>query len=247
MQMLNWIDAKNEYIAQLTRYGKLLKDLDSRYFETCAESTSLDGLTGAIVRRAQWDLDNLLKWIDGPVFLVAYCSRSLLELSVMMWSIDRNRDFRRWYGFMARDLIELASKVTGTSEAENTEMAAVVQDLTDRYSAAGITIPAGHEDSKQEAKSAGYLKEYNDVFQLLSKFVHPTPLTLLLPSRMVTGTIAVRYCLVTSLKYLRTVYCLAAAQSGYNPPGGEMDVEHELAILRQELDPKSDSASSSLI
>jgi len=235
-QIGDWSDVRGNYATKLSQYQKWLEALDTQYFRSCRGNTSLDGVTGSIVRRAVWDLGNLVKWLDGPVFLVAYCTRSLLELTVMMWSLDRDKDFRRWYGYMASDLIELAADVTGASDTERNEMEAVVQDFKNRYAAAGVEIPKGHENSRIEARRAGYLREYDDVFRLLSKYVHPTPLTLLLPTQMTAGPMILRYFYMRSLKYLRTVYCLAAAQSGYNPAGDDVNVTRELEILRADLD-----------
>ena len=243
-QMESWDTAHSNYILQLERYRTWFGILVSEYFSSCSGKVTLDGLIGAVVSRARSDADNLRQWIDEPISLVAYCTRSLLELSTMMWSIDRNRDLGRWYGFMVRDLIEVVRKVTGTSASEKTEMAKVLDDISVEYCAAGIAIPEHHENSKDEAQGAGYLKEYDEVNQLLSKYIHPTPLTLIGPEQLVDSVIVRRYFLMKSMKYLRTIYCLAAKQSGYNPAGAEVDVTRQLAILRADLDPEVNPSSS---
>ena len=89
LQMESWDKAHSKYVLQLDRYRTWFGILMSEYLLSCSGKITRDGLTGAIVGRTQLDLANLIQWIDGPIFLIAYCTRSLLELATASWSIEQ--------------------------------------------------------------------------------------------------------------------------------------------------------------
>jgi len=229
----DWNQARDRYVEQFTRYRAWLGELLDHHYADNLDQLSQDGMTGRIVGRTIWALENLMKWMDAPVPLVAYCVRSLLELATILWSVERRGDWLRWYGFAATDLIDCARKSALQDPDSEDEGLRVVEDLKQAYQKAGIDVPKEAEKTFAEAENGGYSSEYAETFKLLSKFVHPTPLVLFGPAGLYDNDVFRRFFLMKSLKYLRTVYCLAAEQSGYNP--AEIDVAGELARLRAEL------------
>lgn len=240
-QMESWDTAHSNYTLQLERYRTWFGILASEYFSSCSGKVTRDGLTGAIVGRTQLDLDNLIQWMDGPIFLIAYCTRSLLELATSLWSIEERGDWRRWYGLMARDLIDIVKRTSAIDPDGEEEAVSTIQAFRADFVKSGIPVADHTQSFREEAKNGHYKREYDEVFQLLSKYVHPTPVTLIGPEQLVDSVIVRRYFLMKSLKYLRTIYCLAAKQSGYNPAG--LDLKRQLLDLRANLDLATDSST----
>ena len=240
-QMESWEKACRNYALQLDRYHTWFGVLASEYFSSCSGKVTRDGLTGAIVGRAQLDLGNLIQWMDGPIFLIAYCTRSLLELATASWSIEQTGDWRRWYGLMARDLIDIVERTSAIDPDGGEEAASTIQVFRADFGRSGIPISDHTQSFHEEAKNGHYKREYDEVFQFLSKYVHPTPVTLIGPEQLVDSVIVRRFFLMKSMRYLCTIYCLAAQQSGYNPAG--IDVKEHLSILRTDLDPEVNPSS----
>jgi len=215
--------------------------LASQYFSSCTGKVTRDGLTGAIVGRARFDVGNLIQWMDGPIFLLAYCTRSLLELATASWSIEETGDWSRWYGLMAKDLIDIVERASAIDPDGGEEAASTIQAFRADFGRSGIPISDHTQSAYEEAEKGHYTREYHEVFRFLSKYVHPTPLTLIGPEQLVDSVIVRRLFLMKSLKYLRTIYCLAAKQSGYNPAG--LDLKRQMVDLRADLDLATDSST----
>ena len=107
------------------------------------------------------------------------------------------------------------------------------------FGRSGIPISDHTQSFHDEAKNGHYKREYDEVFQFLSKYVHQTPVTLVGPEQLVDSTRVRRFFLMKSVRYLRTIYCLAAQQSGYNPAG--LDQKRQMVDLRADLDLATDS------
>lgn len=233
-QMEIWDTAHSRYVLQLDQYRTWFGILASEYFSTCSGKVTRDGLTGAIVGRAQLDLGNLIQWMDGPIFLIAYCTRSLLELATASWSIEETGDWSRWYGLMARDLIDIVERTSAIDPDGGEEAASTIRAFRADFVKSRIPVADHTQSFREEAKNGHYKREYDEVFQLLSKYVHPTPVTLVGPEQLVDSTIVRRFFLMKSLRYLRTIYCLAAKQSGFDP--AKLDLDKQMSELRSELD-----------
>jgi hypothetical protein len=229
----DWDQAREKYVTQFTQYHAWLGELFDRHYAENLDKLSRDGMTGRVVGRAIWDLENLTNWMDAPLPLAAYCIRSLLELATILWSVERTGDWRRWYGFAAKDLFDCVRKAARQDPDHEGEGLKLVEGLRQAYEQAGVEVPEETESTFTEAENGGYSSEYDEAFKLLSKFVHPTPLMLFAPVSVCNNDVFRRYFLMKSLKYLRTIYCLAAEQSGYNPSG--IDIAEQLAQLRAEL------------
>jgi len=241
-QIESWGKVLSKYVLQLDRYRTWFSILASEYFSSCSGKVTRDGLTGAIVGRTQLDLANLVQWIDSPIFLIAYCTRSLLELATASWSIEQTGDWRRWYGLMARDLIDIMERASVIDPDGGEEVASAIQAFKADFCRSEIPVSDHTQSFHEEAKNGHYKREYDEVFQLLSKYVHPTPVTLVGPEQLVDSAVVRRFFLMKALKYLRTIYCLAAKQSGFDP--AELDPDKQLSELRSELDPASDPSSN---
>jgi hypothetical protein len=237
-QMESWDTARSKYVLELDGYRTWFGILASKYFSSCSGKVTRDGLTGAIVGRARFDVGNLIQWMDGPIFLLAYCTRSLLELATASWSIEETGDWSRWYGLMAKDLIDIVGRTSAIDSDGGEEVASTIQAFKADFGKSGIPVADHTQSFHEEAKNGHYTREYEEVFQLLSKYVHPTPVTLVGPEQLVDSAIVRRFFLVKSVRYLRTIYCLAAKQSGYNP--AQLDLDKQLSELRSELDPTND-------
>jgi hypothetical protein len=219
---------------QLLQRRPSLQALSTAYYGFRLDELSQSGLIGRIVTRALWDLDNLVTWMGSPLQLVAYSTRSLLELTTILWSVERTGDWQRWYGLAARDASDCVERAMTLRPGHEDEGRKVINELFEAYGKAGVVVPAKTEVVSVEAKNGGYSSEYYVTFKVLSKFVHPTPLTLFAPPIAVTGNEVFRsYFLTKSLKYLHSIYCLAAEYAAYNPAG--IDIATELALLRAEL------------
>ena len=241
-QIESWDTAHSRYVLELDGYRTWFGILASEYFSSCLGKVTRDGLTGAIVGRTRFDVGNLIQWMDGPIFLIAYCTRSLLELATASWSIEETGDWSRWYGLMAKDLIDIVERMPAIDPDGGEEAASTIQTFRADFGKRRILVADHTQSFREEAKNGHYKREYDEVFQFLSKYVHPTPVTLVGPEQLVDSTRVRRFFLMKSVRYLRTIYCLAAKQSGYNPAG--LDLKKQMVDLRADLDPASDSNSN---
>jgi hypothetical protein len=223
-----------QYVKELARYRDWLESLWVDYYTTCQMMISRDGMTGRVVSRASLILDNLVGWVDDDLSLVAYSARSLLELAVILWSVDRTKDWRRWFALAATDLADCVKRVIRVRIGREDEGRQNLKDLRQNYEQVGLVVPEETQRMRTEAENAGYVQEYDEAFQVLSKFVHPTPMVLFSPPFDVQILDGLRkYFLTKAVKYLHTVYCLAAEQCGYNP--AKNDLAEDLSQLRAEL------------
>lgn len=229
-----WEMTPEQYVKEFARYHDWLGSLWNHYYEACQYKITRDGLTGRVVSRANWILENLMNWADDDVSLVAYCTRSLFELAVVLWSVDRSGDWERQFGLAATDLTDCVKRVIRQRIGREDEGHQNLKDLEQAYEQIGVVVPEVWQRVRTEAGSAGYLQEYDEVFQLLSKYVHSTPMVLFSPRIDAQNLNKLRtYFLDKAVKYLHTTYCLAAEQSGYNP--AKIDLAGQLAQLRGEL------------
>jgi hypothetical protein len=229
-----WEMTPEQYVKEIARYHDWLGSLWTNYYQACQYMITRDGMTGRVVSRANWILDNLMHWADDDVSLVAYCTRSLFELAVILWSVDRSGDWQRWFGLAATDLTDCVKKIIRLGIGPEEEGRQNLRDLKEAFGQVGLVVPEETQRVRTEAENAGYLQEYDEAFQWLSKFVHPTPMVLFGPPIDAQNLDKLRkYFLMKAVKYVHTIYCLAAEQSGYNL--GEIDLAGHLAQLRTEL------------
>jgi len=223
-----------QYVTEIGRYRDWLGSLWTQYYKACQLKFTRDDMTGRVVSRANWILDNLMNWAGEDLSLVAYCTRSLFELVVILWSVDRSDDWERQFGLAATDLTDCVKTVIKQRTGHEEEGRQNLVDLKQAYEQIGLVVPETWQRIRTEAGNAGYSQEYDEVFQLLSKYVHSTPMVLFSPRIDAQNLNKLRtYFLDKAVEYLHTAYCLAAEQSGYNP--AEIDVAAELARLRAEL------------
>lgn len=204
-EFLDWNEQRRPYKESLQLYCSWLGLLVSNYFSSCRRKISRDGITGAIVVRAAWDTGNLIDWIDAPLPLVAYCTRSLLELVVSLQSIERTGDWRSWFGFMAKDYADLINKVSLIAPESNIEASRLNKERETVYANNDIPLPERTPSVQSIAKIAGLSREYNEINRLLSKFVHPTALALLASDDLMDSTVLRRYFLARSMLYVNTI------------------------------------------
>jgi len=229
-----WEMTPEQYVREFVRYHDWLNSLWNKYYVACQDMTSRDGMTGRVVNRTNWILDNLGRWAGDDLSLVAYCTRSLLELVVILWSVDRTGDWKRWFGLAATDIVDCTEMIIRLYSGPEEEGRQLLKDLKQNYKQVGLAVPEDIQRAHTDAKNAGYLREYDEAFKLLSKFVHPTPLVLFSPPIDADKLDTFRtYFFIKAVKYLHTIYCLAAEQSGYDP--AELDLKGQLAQLRAEL------------
>ena len=143
---------------------------------------------------------------------------------------------------MAKDLIDIVERMPAIDPDGGEEAASTIQSFRADFGKSRILVADHTQSFREEAKNGHYKREYDKVFQFLSKYVHPTPVTLVGPEQLVDSTRVRRFFLMKSVRYLRTIYCLAAKQSGYNPAG--LDLKKQMVDLHADLDPASDSNSN---
>lgn len=229
-----WEMTPEQYVKKFTRYRDWLGSLWTSYYQPSQNLFTRDSMTGRVVNRTNWVLDNLRRWADDDLSLVAYCTRSLLELVVILWSVDRTRDWKRWFGLAATDVADCTEMIIRLGIGHEEEGRQLLKDLKQNYKQVGLAVPEDIQRAHTDAKNAGYLREYDEAFKLLSKFVHPTPLVLFSPPIDADKLDTFRtYFFIKAVKYVHTIYCLAAEQSGYDP--AELDLKGQLAQLRAEL------------
>jgi hypothetical protein len=229
-----WEMTPEQYVEKFTRYRGWLGSLWTNYYQPCLYMITRDGMTGRVVNRTHWILENLGRWADDDLSLVAYCTRSLLELVAILWSVDRTDEWQRFFALAATDVADCAKMVMRLGIGPEEEGRQLLEDLKQSYKQVELAVPEDIQRARTDAKNAGYLREYDEAFKLLSKFVHPTPLVLFSPPTDADILDTIRtYFFSKAIKYVHTIYCLAAEQSGYNP--AELDLTGQLAQLRAEL------------
>jgi len=229
-----WEMTPEQYVKEFARYRGWLGSLWTNYYQSCQYMITHDGMTGRVVNRTHWILENLGRWADDDLSLVAYCTRSLLELVVILWSVDRTDEWQRFFALAATDVADCTEMVMRLGIGPEEEGRRLLKDLKQNYKQVGLAVPEEYQRTGTDAKNAGYLREYEEASKLLSKFVHPTPLVLFSPPIDPDELDTLRtYFFIKAIKYVHTIYCLAAEQSGYNP--AEIDLAGQLAQLRTEL------------
>lgn len=229
-----WEMTPEQYVREFVRYHDWLNSLWNKHYVACQDMISRDGMTGRVVNRTNWILDNLGRWTGDDLSLVAYCTRSLLELVVILWSVDRTGDWKRWFGLAATDVVDCTEMIIRLGIGPEEEGRQLLKNLKQNYKQVGLAVPEDIQRAHTDAKNAGYVREYDEAFKLLSKFVHPTPLVLFSPPIDADKLDTFRtYFFIKAVKYVHTIYCLAAEQSGYDP--AELDLKGQLAQLRAEL------------
>jgi hypothetical protein len=114
--------------------------------------------------------------LDNEV--LAYATRNMFELNMIyQYTCINNDNLREWIGNKAQDEIEIYEGILKISEKPNSIEEKIIKDRIDHIKA--LAQKHNYKLSKQLttktlSERVGLVKEYDGLFKLYSKFVHPT-------------------------------------------------------------------------
>jgi hypothetical protein len=117
--------------------------------------------------------------LDGPISVLALCTRSLFELNVRVRHVLRSAaNMKQWIAEAGEDRLELTKALMGLAEPGDPRMALFEDELRRiEHLKAKHQLPAlRKKDTRLEAlvRETGQEQEYRALFKLFSKLVHPT-------------------------------------------------------------------------
>jgi len=168
-------------LANLPRLRGLLKAKAVEVVNTTSSAQDFKAIVEALLCRTDEQLDRLLSaFNDGSLAMMAYATRNLLELNIwtayVLLSNDNTQRFAQdWLldGIGLLEGLEGWHTSHGGTTADLTSTTATLNELKKNRTAWGLDN-AKYLRVAEVGKSLGYGDEYDNLFKVYSKLVHPT-------------------------------------------------------------------------
>jgi hypothetical protein len=168
-------------LANIPKLRSLLKAKAVEVVNTTSPAVDFKRIVEALLSRTDEQLDRLLSALnDLSLAMMAYATRNLLELNIwtgyVLASNDNSKRFAQDWLLGGIGLLEgLQGWYTshGGSPAELTSTAATLSELRKQQSSWGLEN-TNYLKVNQVAKELGHGDEYDNLFKVYSKLVHPT-------------------------------------------------------------------------
>lgn len=157
-----------------------------------------------LARAAGMQVERLHLWLDQGTDALAWCARNLFELDVIVrFVLDSDANLREWLGQRATDEVQFIDAFLATASDES----AARGDL-ERRRREILRISEKHEiplarirSTQDLATRTGLTDDYDLVFKLLSKHVHPSSYLVNEDSRSIHGPDSINLFLTLAQAY----------------------------------------------